>query len=188
MKPYSIEEYAAAKALQATEKALSDSKVSYPMPKWYDKSKYGIWLDCISTALSNYMENPPTGNLTFYANPEKYGFRRLSVGEQPFLGDIGQFVDYKGSPNHAVIITGFTKDGKPLVSYSNGFGYYNKNKDLEPDIYYRYIGTDKDREKIDAHNARVEEERRVLNVPKPEPSYVQAVSAEPLPDKITIRR
>lgn len=90
-----------------------------------DTRKYVFGIDkkgstCIYSATTKY--NDPnaeiSGNKTFYKNPEKYGFKKV-YNKASKIGDLVQFNGYKG-PHHAAMITGFDKNGIPLISYSNG--------------------------------------------------------------------
>ena len=107
-----------------------------------------------------------SGNKTFAKNPEKYGFKKVSINKVK-AGDLMQFSDFIG-PHHSTMVTGFNKDGIPVVSYSNGervdttwvddetghrFPIPTMNKDVEVDssfiselgkpAAYRYVGTNR---------------------------------------------
>jgi len=81
-------------------------------------------LSCIYTALDNYGEPYlVSGNEQFMGNPEKYGFKQISLSEL-LPGDIVQSggVGYGGIyyPSHGMIFDGYDDEGFPLFNYSNG--------------------------------------------------------------------
>lgn len=156
---------------KSRQKAIENAKTrtsSYAKPSWWkdDPTQFNNgWEDCISTATSNYGEGSVVfGNQTFAANPDKYGFRKLEPDEKYEAGDIIQYAWNGTRPRHAVILTGFDKDGKNRVAYSNGSGnYHQDNADIWIDpngydatpTYYRYIGTPAERAAIEQHNEAV---------------------------------
>ncbi len=157
---------------------------SYPKPEWFDFDKNGKWLDCISTATSNYgNDNVAIGNKTFAKDYDKYGFRKLSEDEKPQVGDLVQYLDMDMGeyyPYHAAVIDGFDEDGAERVNYSNGYGHYRKNAHY-PETknskknYYRFIGTPAERAEIAAHNAAVKKQRQeIYGNEKGEPQRIEA--------------
>lgn len=163
---------------------------SYPKPSWWkdDSNLYnGGWEDCISTATSNYGDGSVViGNQTFAANPEKYGFRRLNSDEKHAAGDIIQYAWNGNRPRHAVFFTGFDKEGKNRIAYSNGSGVYHQdNADIWIDpngyaaspTYYRYIGTPAERQAIAEYNAAIRAKNAASVQPIPVP--VQGISVQP---------
>lgn len=171
---------------------------SYPKPKWW-KDKDNGWLDCISTATSNYGDgNVVTGNKTFAKDYDKYGFRKLREDEKPQAGDLIQYqegvyetdnpIPVSYYPNHAALIDGFDEDGIERVNYSDGYGNYKKHAHYPtslPKSYYRFIGTPAERAEIAAHNAAVKKQRQeIYGNKKGEPQRIetpkQAIPTEKL--------
>lgn len=73
---------------------------------------------CIYTATGMYPKGSQVaGNKTFEEHYSDYGFQKVNDMQ---VGDMLQLLNNNGSPYHAVIVTGFSKDGKPLLSYANG--------------------------------------------------------------------
>ena len=74
---------------------------------------------CIYTATDNYgNQYRVSGNWTFYENPDKYGFKPISL-EQAVPGDITQVFD-KGTPYHAMTLDSFDEQGRMKYNYSRG--------------------------------------------------------------------
>jgi len=164
--------------------ALATSRTrttSYPKPQWWDDNKNGLWLDCISTATSNYGdENVVTGNKTFARDYDKFGFRRLEDGEPLQAGDIiqyqdpvitygaeGEIINTYYSPTHATLLDSIGEGGELISNYSDGSGHYRKHKEypyggIIPNLYYRFIGTPAERAEIAEHNARVKEQQKQI--------------------------
>ncbi len=165
--------------------ALENSRTRtspYAKPSWWNDDN--LWLDCISTATSNYGDaSTVTGNATFYGNPQKYGFRRLNDDEASIPGDIAQsyYIQAGGKanlPDHGYIVNEVDeKGGIKSVNYSDGghlgrSGKYHvgstnhwadhEDKDDEGNLLgnykqyrYRYIGTPAELQAINEHNAAV---------------------------------
>jgi hypothetical protein len=92
---------------------------------------------CIYTATDNYGKPYRiSGNKSFYANPEKYGFKRISVSEV-MPGDIVQTKDL----THSMTFNRFDERGAARFNYSRGG---TSPKDIVKDGYYDYPLTDKD--------------------------------------------
>lgn len=73
---------------------------------------------CIYTATGMFPKGSQVaGNKTFAENPSAFGFEKVNNMQ---VGDMLQLINNNGTPYHSVIVTGFTEDGKPLISYSNG--------------------------------------------------------------------
>ena len=76
---------------------------------------------CIYTFTDNYgRKYQVAGTQTFAANPEKYGFEVAGPVTSGMEGDMYLMMDARGVPNHATMITGYDRDGRPLVTYSSG--------------------------------------------------------------------
>lgn len=172
---------------------------SYPKPQWWNEDKNGYWLDCVSTATSNYGdENVVTGNKTFARDYDKYGFRKLSEKEKPQAGDIVQYQNvrmlYNGDgsstllgyyPEHATIVDSIGKNEEIISNYSDGNGHYRLQKEYPdngyPKLYYRFIGTPAERAEIAEHNARVKEQhKQIYGNEKGEPTSLPS-KAETIP-------
>lgn len=85
------------------------------------EEKYSPTVDgksCMATASGVYCKNA-SGNQTFKATPDKYGFRKIPESEM-LPGDLVQYYSSKGIPEHALIFDSLDEDGKPLYNYSNG--------------------------------------------------------------------
>lgn len=90
---------------------------------WYDDNDamfiFGYENDpnsCIYTQTSLY-GHPETRNTEFKKDPSKYGFTETLT---PGIGDLVQLDNYKGTPHHMMMITGFDKFGKPVLTYPKG--------------------------------------------------------------------
>ena len=124
--------------------------------EWDDSAKRTmseeIWTDprtCIYTATDNYGKPYRiSGNKSFYANPEKYGFKRVSVDEV-LPGDIVQTKDL----THSMTFNRYDEEGEARYNYSRGG---SDPKDIVKDGYYtlplldkyynvyRFVGTPAD--------------------------------------------
>jgi hypothetical protein len=128
---------------------------------------------CIYTATDNYgRKYRVSGNQTFRANPNKYGFEEISLNELA-PGDIVQdFSSRDNMPHHAITFVGYDENGKALFNYSKGGsteedivinGHYpfilddenprvhldgvNNDKLKHSAAAYRFVGTKEDNEK-----------------------------------------
>lgn len=125
----------------------ADSQVKqWESAQYVPNYEFGPGLSCIYTALDNYGKKYRVpGNLSFLADPGKYGFKEISVSDlKP--GDLVQH-----NKNHAMIFDSYDPDGLPLYNYSRGGdtaqdivkrGHYYHG-DLTPENGYkvfRFIG------------------------------------------------
>ena len=151
---------------------------------WFGKDEDGS--TCIYTATTKYgdKDTEVPGNVTFARNPRKYGFKQIH-NDSVKAGDLVQFSLIR--PDHTVMVTGFNKDGTPVVSYSSGervdTTYIDEpdgkripvptmKKDVELDENfidalgsrksYRYIGTDSKRRSIKQQYSKLYKTRRGL--------------------------
>lgn len=92
--------------------------------KYWESAKYQpeysnvLGLSCLYTALDNYGKKYKVpGNLSFLADPAKYGFKEISTADiKP--GDLVQH-----NKNHALIFDSYDSEGLPLYNYSRGGGF-----------------------------------------------------------------
>lgn len=149
--------------------------------------------NCIATATDNYGQGSfVTGNHTFYANPERYGFRRLKDGEPSKAGDLVQAytAGYQNDlPYHSYIVNEVDdKGGIVNVNYASGDEeqrYYvgSKNHWGGDGAYrYRYIGTPAERAAIAEHNAAVRAANAASAQPIAAPAQGIPVQHAELPD------
>lgn len=76
---------------------------------------------CIYTFTDNYgRKYQVAGTQTFAANPEKYGFEVAGPVTEGMEGNMYLQLDKRGVPYHATMITGYTDNGEPLLTYSSG--------------------------------------------------------------------
>lgn len=89
---------------------------------------------CLYTVTDNFgRKYRVAGNQSFMADPGRYGFIVNGPLDDSGVGDIYQYIDKGGTPYHAVLITGYGEDGKPLVSYSSGSApRYNPDDIMSP--------------------------------------------------------
>lgn len=180
------------------ESALANSRTrtaGYIVPNSYK--------NCIATATDNYGKGClVTGNHTFYATPEKYGFRRLKAGEPSLAGDIVQAytAGYNDSlPYHSYIINELDNLGNiKNINYANGEEdrkyYVGSNNHWAKDgaYRYRYIGTPAELAAIEEHNAAVRSANAASAQPIKAPiqsipvSSIQAASVLNNPKRLTI--
>lgn len=124
--------------------------------EWDDAAKRTmseeVWTDprtCIYTATDNYGKPYRiSGNKSFYANPEKYGFKRVSVDEV-LPGDIVQTKDL----THSMTFNRYDEEGEARYNYSRGGsdpedivkdGYYTLPLLDKYYNVYRFVGTPAD--------------------------------------------
>jgi hypothetical protein len=119
--------------------------------------------NCIANLSEMFPHGLPYGNVTFKANPKKYGFSLVDIRDiKP--GDLVQAVE-ANIPYHTMIYNGINEKGKHTFNYSNGetpfiddgilSGGYGTNKSfprvvsndgkyLQDADVYRYTGTPQD--------------------------------------------
>lgn len=103
---------------------------------------------CIYTATDNYgKQYRVSGNRTFAANPNKYGFVKINTKDrQP--GDLQQHL--AGNPIHMMIFNGYDEKGKPRYNYSSGepmkvnANYPINEEDGHRIDTFRFVGTPAD--------------------------------------------
>ena len=76
---------------------------------------------CIYTFTDNYGKKyQVAGTQAFAANPEKYGFEVAGPVTEGMEGNMYLQLNEFGVPYHATMITGYDKNNRPLVTYSQG--------------------------------------------------------------------
>ena len=158
---FTLEEYIEQKILERTQEAIKKA-TTRKKPYMFKNKK---WKNCIATATDNYGGPICMRNTDFAADPGKWGFEEIEIGDNvDSLPDGVLIQDYNkpnnpNTPGHTIMLVGRTEDEAPIYSYSSGdndaksmhnsttnYGFYRWDDKVKPRAY-RFRGTDEDRKK-----------------------------------------
>jgi len=158
---FTLEDYIEQKILERTQEAIRKA-TTRKKPYMFKNKK---WKNCIATATDNFGGPICMRNIDFAADPGKWGFEEIEIGDNvDSLPDGVLIQDYNkpnnpNTPGHTIMLVGRTESEAPIYSYSSGdndaksmhnsttnYGFYRWDDKVKPRAY-RFRGTEKDRKK-----------------------------------------